>query len=194
MQYTNTLSPKEIRQKWAIALESGFFEPCKSYLRILSLKDFKYRHSPLGVLCAVSQLGEFIPEMKEHDENRYTNNIIRHIYCPYTLDYLPSANSKTTYTQYEVPPNIVFRKAGIAASTYSNQQYFNRRTLCQITELPANVKKYIDMPDRFYISIDYIMDSITIPQHEKFPIIAQILKHIDARFSNVPLDKQKYYG
>jgi hypothetical protein len=57
------MTPIQLRTKWRIALASNFFKPNSLYLRELILgNQFTYSFSPMGVLCQVSQLGDFIED------------------------------------------------------------------------------------------------------------------------------------
>ena len=180
MTQPKQLTPKELRHRWIVALESGFFKPNSTYLRVLSTTDYTYTHSPLGVLCAISNLGDFVPEESLEPSSR--RKMIRHIFAPFERSYLPSANSNTKYDLVLNPPKTILVQAGLVSEqrltwyNYHTQIVTTRTFRADSTSLP-NLYKYPDPP----YSIDTVMRHPDIPQAQKFPLLGEILRYLETK-------------
>lgn len=175
-------TPKELRHKWIIGLESGFFKPDSTYLRVLSTTNYTYTHSPLGVLCAVSNLGDFVPEQRGSELNS-TRKVIRHIFVPFgEASYLPAATSHTRYDTTVTPPTSLLEKAGLVSTKTPTWWYhdlarnvIHRGFIGMIRGNVTELNKYADPP----YSIDSLMRHPEIPPAEKFPLLGKILRHLE---------------
>ena len=178
----NKMTPKEIRNKWAIALESGFFKPTSKYLRVLTLgTEYTYTHSPLGVLCAISQLGEFLPQPTETDSGARRQQI-KHIFHMYNTSLVPAANRKYNEVHFKNPPQQLFKDLGLARFRWTIEN-FTTTWLCSAEQLPKDLITELRPIENHHYSIDDIMNNSEIPQHRKFPILGHILRAIDGKFA-----------
>ena len=179
----NKMTPKEIRTKWAIALESGFFKPTSKYLRVLTLgTEYTYTHSPLGVLCAVSQLGEFLPEPTEKPDGT-RRQIIKHRFNMYRTGPIPPANAKYGEASFTRPPMQLMTLLGLAryrwtAENFSTMWLFHGRII------PDDLKPELALIEDHSYSINSIMNNSEIPQHRKFPILGRLFRAIDETFAS----------
>jgi hypothetical protein len=179
------LTTAEIRNKWAIALESGFFKPTLKYLRVLSLgANYEYQHSVMGVLCAVSKLGEFLPEPTHNDRDEQKQSI-RHIFTMFNNRYLPPANAKYKEYNFTHPPAELLYHLKIVRYRWQVENIATT-PLFQVSSIPENILEEIKhvVHDRYYhLSINDIMTNVTLPSHRKFPIIGSLLRIIEPSFA-----------
>lgn len=180
MTQPKQLTPKELRHKWIVALESGFFKPNSTYLRVLSTTDYTYTHSPLGVLCAVSNLGDFVPEDSLNPSS--IRKTIRHIFVPYERTYLPGANTKRPdYDLTTQPPRTILLQAGLISKerptwyTYHFTPTIIHRGWRSAADAVPDLYKYSDPP----YSIDSLIRHPDIPKAQKLPLLGQVLRHLE---------------
>ncbi len=182
----NSLSPKEIRNKWYIALESGFFIPTEHHLRVLVLgTKYEYRHSAIGVLCAVSKLGEFLPEPTEHTNGRQKDSI-KHIFHLFNGRDLKAANTKYKEYEFRNAPASLLRDLGIAKYRWEIN-HVSSQHIFAYSNIPIEIKNEIDLIQtygRYNFSIDNIMTNTAIPQSRKFPILGQLLRTVEKKFAD----------
>lgn len=196
MPHHDLLTSSNLRNKWAIALESGFFKPTTHHLRVLDLSTYSFTHSPLGVLCAISRLGEFIPEALYEPSRRAQQQPkrrrhLRHLFSLYSGQNapIPSAATKSSYPdgRYSQIPVKLAQYVGITPKeSYWEKAY---PIFPVQTDPPKEFLEYFEVPNGRYtwtgaISLDTIMSSSQVPTQDKFPLIATLLRYYDSSFYN----------
>ena len=179
------MSPADIRQRWYIALDSGFFIPTSKHLRILILgTKYEYRHSPIGVLCAISKLGEFLPEPSE-DRNGNQKQTIKHLFHVFDDHYLSPANTMYKECEYENAPASILRHLGLAKYRWDVKNILAKPMFYQ-RDMSKDIEKevYLGLSRPYTLSIRDIMENNYIPQQRKFPILATLLKTVESRFAS----------
>ena len=141
------------RKRWIIALRSGYFDPCRKYLRVeppIIPTGFKF--SALGVLCAITQVGEFCRRQRPNEEGTLPSW--------YRIFEVPLPNPIPTY-RYLTPPKQVFRHLRIKDPTlFIPHEY-----------IPEAYRKYFPSST----TIMEINNHLELPEDEIFPLIADIL-------------------
>jgi hypothetical protein len=185
------MTPIQLRTKWRIALASNFFKPNSLYLRELILgNQFTYSFSPMGVLCQVSQLGDFI-------EDRVPGwlgekSTVRSAYAVVNStgeigSYLPSGTTDLSryphHYSLTAPPRKVIEAAGLGTtrihymplSDFPNAFYFTADEARQ-----TSLANYTTI--RFSVRLKNILQMPSIPRAELYPLIANLLEAAEERF------------
>ena len=184
----NSLSAQQIRNKWYIALESGFFIPDNKHLRVLILgTKYEYRHSAIGVLCAVSKLGEFLPEPSQRTDGEQKESI-KHIFHLYSDRDLQPANTKYKDFKFKNAPADLLQNLGIAKYSWDINNV-SARHIFQSSDIPTEIKTELELLHAFErygrcnFSIDDVVSNAAIPQHRKFPVLGQLLRAQESNFA-----------
>ena len=179
IQKERELTTEELRYRWIIALESGMFKPQRDFLRSLFLGNkFEYRHSPLGVLCVISNLGEFVPDTT-HKSQYLQGDIlqapIHHFYQLKDRKTYRSAWKEDLCT----PPELILSRLDIFPRWIRN---YNDIYRINIFDVPEHLKLEIQRATRWNylsnsISIDAILSCSALPEYRRLPIIGELLRH-----------------
>ena len=170
------LTTEELRNRWVIGLECGMFKPSQDYLRSLFLGNkFEYRHSPLGVLCVVSNLGEFIPDRDNFSLEKAPRHPLRHFY---QLKDRPTHRAQWKEDLY-TPPRLILERVDIFprwAKTYREMYRLN------MFEIPDHLESELQSKstERYLAkrtSINTILYDTAIPEYRRLPIIGELLRH-----------------
>ena len=186
------MTPTQLRSKWRIALASNFFKPNNTFLRELVLgNQFTYSFSPWGVLCQISQLGEFIED--RNPSWRGEKDTIKSAYIVVNSpdgqqSRLPSGITDLSGYPHcyslEVPPTKVVEAAGLADRRFPYQSAASFLSSLYFTPTEARdggLTNYTTIG--YYVRLKDILKTPSIPRSELYPLIARILEQAEPRFA-----------